>query len=274
MRHAKMPTSVPKLALPLIACLIPLAAGCTLGPYSSLSPEQRFAHDSVAVYDSYYAARAAAMSELADRRVAVDLLRDLATRYRIAGREKVLASLDATLEREGVAGNVVSAQLQVASRQAASARLAVQVKAEAELHALLRQAFDVKTRFGALVHRCVEIEIASAGKPTYNPKLADWLCRAAILPDAIDAIEAGTYADSERWSQQATAIERLSRFAARCTGNVDPSCGDAGNLIAKLINQQPVVPIPQRLNKISVERTAVPRRAAAADTDPPTIQTN
>jgi hypothetical protein len=266
--------SVPKLALLLIACLVPVVAGCTLRPYSYAQlAQERQAYDLATERDPYEIAQAAARTDIADRRIAVELLRELANRYRVAGREKVLASVDAALAHEGSTPPVVSASLQALPRQTA-ARASGTRKADGDTYAALRQSFDPRTSFGALVHRCIETIDANADKPTYNPKLFDWLCRASILPDAAEGFESGTVADNDRWSRHAAATERLMRLSESCTVSTALACGDAKKLIAQLINQQPVVPVPQHLNKISVERAVVPTPSAAAETPPPTTQTN
>jgi hypothetical protein len=271
MPRVEMSPSVQKLILSLIACLVPAMAGCVMRP-SVLTWEESEAHAIATRQDIYDAAQAAARTEIADRRIAVELLRDLANRYRIAGREKTLAALDALLMPEVLQVEVASASLQAAPK-ATARRVASTRRSEAETHAALRDSFDVHSAFGALVHRCIDAIAASADKPTYNPKLFDWLCRASILPDAVEGLDSETVGDTSRWTRQAGSIHRLVRFATTCAVSGDPSCGDSGRLIAQLINQQPVVPVPQYLNKISVDRTSATAPTAAADA-PATIQTN
>jgi hypothetical protein len=272
MPRVEMFLFVHKLVLPIVTCLAVGLAACTVEhrSYEQLA-RAREAYTAPAVLDAYDVAQAAARSEIADRRVAVELLRELANRYRILGREKVLTDLGAALEREGSTVSVVSAQLQATPREA-TMRAAGARKTDSETLAALRQSFNQQTSFGMLVHRCADTVSASAGKPTYNPKLFDWLCRASILPEAIQGLESDAVGDIDYWHRHAVSIDRLMRFAEHCASEL--TCSDASKLIAQLINQQPVIPLPQYLNKISVERAPVPKPTAAAVTVPPTTQTN
>lgn len=236
-----------KLVLPAILCLTTALSGCVQRPYSGpLTPEEHYSFYLASRDDAEHAALAAAEAALEDRRFAVALLRELSNRYQIAGREKMLAALDAPSKRRVADNNVVSAQLRAPAPR------------------------TDPTQFAMLVDRCAETVSAGAGKATYVPKLFDWLCRASVLPEANNRLLNDGIVEDSHTADLGVAIDRLIHFAERCKGFSDAYCGDADKLIAELINQQPVAPVPQRfLGRISTERPAptlieAPGPAAAA----------
>lgn len=258
---------VPSPVAALVLCAIPFLSGCTLRSYSqSLGAEERRAYEFATYRDPYDAAAAAADSEIADRLVALELLRDLANRYRVADRERVLDNVEiALLEDRGSRLRVVSGQMQAPQPRSAAVQPAAIRLMDADSYAALKQSFPGNRGFGALVHRCVDTISAGADRPTYNPKLFDWLCRASILPEA--GTRLGGEGDDPAMAGLALSISRLMSFAERCKMPTSFGCGGADKLIARLINQQPVAPVPQYLDKVSVERTAMP---AAVTLPPPT----
>jgi hypothetical protein len=234
----------------------------------SLSVEERQSYAIATYHDPYDAAAAAADSEIADRLAALELLRDLANRYRVAGRERALDTVEiALIEDRGLRTRVVSAQLQAPRASPAGLRSVTPRKVEADSYSALTQSFTENSGFGALVHSCIDTVRASGDKPTYNPKLFDWLCRASILPEAATRLAGDGDLDSEKMTALALGLSRLLSLADRCKASISLGCGDIDKLLAQLINQQPVTRVPEYLDKISVERTAMP---AAAALPPPT----
>ena len=238
-----------------LLCVGAILPGCVVRPSSqSLGFDDRQDFMAASLNDPYEAAMAAAEIELAERQAAIEFLRELSDRYRLVLRSRTALPQDADPSTD------MTRQAVMTPVAAAPARPSAPRMPSDDTGALLRQTFNSANVFDSLVIRCLNTMTANAGKPTYSPKVFDWLCRAAILPEAAASLD-GADIDMDERARLGYGVERLLSLAERCRGASGPECGDADKLITQVISQQPVSPVPHYLKKNLVEHTLMPTPA-------------